>query len=420
MSRPVALSLAEPMGQKRQLESWVGGALEYTTAIQSPYVFRLWAALTTVGAALQRRVWTRIRGQKQYANLYTVLVGPPGTGKGNAMKFMRELARKIQSIHIAPDSITKRALYDHLAELSADSTTIDPITNEPRTQAALTAYIDELGVFIPPRDIEFMVALSNLYDNLDFLHHKTAHHGEARIENICFNMIGGCTTSWIRDGFTSTVLEQGFPARLILVHSEEEVEVPLFNDDAAAHLNQTLRDALIHDLEAIAHLQGEMVWRRDAASYFQEWVKGGMLPRPSDPRLAHYARRRVTHVSKLAMILSAARRGSLEIQLEDVVGARSLLIDAEREMGGAIRDVGSNDMSAQMQSIINFINRRFEATQKGVYEYVIRQVFMRDIRPGTATALFDALVASRRVRVSGVGNTKLYIPGEPEGPSIEE
>lgn len=404
-----------PLPKGRRLPSWIEGAITYTNGIQSPFTYRLWAALSTVAAALQRRVWTRIQGQMQFPNMYVILVGPPGTGKGNAMKPMRELARAARFIHIAPDSITKRALYDHLAELTASTVSIDPETNTPILQAALTAYVDELGVFVEARDLDFMVALSNLYDNLPYVHHKTAHHGEAKIENVCFNMIGGCTSSWIRDGFTTTVLEQGFPARLILVFSDEEVFVPLFSDSSFFSENERLAQELIIDLEAIGQLKGEMRWHRDAASFFQEWVAEGMNPKPGDPRLAHYCRRRITHVTKLTMILSAARRQSLELHLEDLVGAIEILKKTEAEMVNAVKEVGANELAVVSEKIVAFVRNHQRSKGIGVLEYILRQVFFRDIRAMEATAIFDSLIQSKKLHATGIGNNRLYtVPGEGE------
>ena len=47
----------------------------------SPELFRKWAAITTLSGALEKRVWCMTKAGPQYANLYTMLVAPPGIGK---------------------------------------------------------------------------------------------------------------------------------------------------------------------------------------------------------------------------------------------------------------------------------------------------------------------------------------------------
>ena len=55
----------------------------------SPEIFRKWAAITTLSGALEKRVWCTTKAGPQFANLYTMLVAPPGIGKSQAIKIGR-------------------------------------------------------------------------------------------------------------------------------------------------------------------------------------------------------------------------------------------------------------------------------------------------------------------------------------------
>ena len=55
--------------------------LKYTEERPSPEIFRKWSAITTLSGALEKRVWTLTKAGPQFANLYTMLVAPPGVGK---------------------------------------------------------------------------------------------------------------------------------------------------------------------------------------------------------------------------------------------------------------------------------------------------------------------------------------------------
>lgn len=93
----------------RRLDSVIAGYVDYTDGLTSPARLRTWAAIGMVSSALQRRVWTRIRGQNQFANMYIMLVAPPGIGKGNAMKHALWLIREVDGIVVAPQTITPRS-----------------------------------------------------------------------------------------------------------------------------------------------------------------------------------------------------------------------------------------------------------------------------------------------------------------------
>ena len=70
---------------------WIDTYLKYTKGTPTPSIFRLWSAITAVSGAVERRVWVETGKGKLYPNLYTLLVGPPGSGKSQAIKPVKEL-----------------------------------------------------------------------------------------------------------------------------------------------------------------------------------------------------------------------------------------------------------------------------------------------------------------------------------------
>lgn len=396
----------------RKLDSWLLGALDYTAKLKSPEIFRLWSAICTVAGALQRRTFTFIEHQKQFPNLYVFLVGPPGIGKGNAIKPLRRVLRRAATISIAPDEMTKAAFYDELERRMKESIVIDRATNDITMSAAITAYIDELGVFLKPDDKDFMVFLAHLYDNPESLVYKTRHAGEVNLENVCFNMLGACTPRWLRDGFTDIAIEQGLPARVILVHSDQELRVELFSKEKG--LDEKLEESLAADLQAIARLRGEYVWSAEAAEFFQSWVNNGMTPYPSDARLQHYCRRRIAHITKLCMISAACRHDELEISLADIETAKTILTNAEATMHKAIAELGSNNMTAQMQGVYKFVLMEHRTHKRGVPEHVIRQKFYKEIPPQFLEQFFAAMVAGKFLEYTGEPGRRIFVPGSVE------
>ena len=107
----------------RKYANWIDAFVEHTEDIKSPEHFRRWAAISAISSSLQRRVWMRFGGQSLYVNFYVLLIGPPGTGKSNAIKFARNIIRRLQNIKLTPTRITGPALYMELD--SAKSTQID-------------------------------------------------------------------------------------------------------------------------------------------------------------------------------------------------------------------------------------------------------------------------------------------------------
>ena len=67
--------------------------LEYTKATECPTFFHRWCGLTCLSAYLGRRIFFRLGHFTLYPNLYTMLIGSPGTKKSSAIKIGAKLIK---------------------------------------------------------------------------------------------------------------------------------------------------------------------------------------------------------------------------------------------------------------------------------------------------------------------------------------
>src|SRR5215831_3135475 len=95
--------------------------MDVTREDNVPEVFKRWSAISLIGGALERRVWTRTGshgGLSRYTfpNLYVLLIAPPGTGKSVIdviSDFWRETVQPgttTPAFKIAPTNMTRAAL----------------------------------------------------------------------------------------------------------------------------------------------------------------------------------------------------------------------------------------------------------------------------------------------------------------------
>jgi hypothetical protein len=386
---------------KRQLSSWLKGFLEWTDGIVSPERFRTWTALSTVAGALGRQTWTRIQGQDLHPNMYVLMLGPPGIGKSNAAYHSHQIISEVKTIKLAPEGITKRSLIAELERSQTRADTGDPLAG---MHAQLYASIEEFGVFVHPQDKDFMVTLARLYDCRPVFDYKTQHMGEHHIENACLNILGGTTPDYIKDAFSKEVLGSGFPARMILVFSNEKVQTDLFTADASSEEppeKRKLREALINDLRAITGLQGSYAWAEDARDYLVEWYEGGMAPKPMDPRLEHYCTRRLAHVVKLCQIIAASKGEDMVISIDDLVVAKEVLIEAETWMPKVIEVLGENPLKQQMELAIRVVNLWWTKHHEPIPEYKLRQALYREVHPQWLGQVIQGIALAREVESLG-------------------
>lgn len=399
----------------RKFKDWTHAFVDYTSGLRSPEIFRLWSGVAAVSGALARQSYMRLTNQKLYANLYLILISDPGIGKSNAIKHSRKLLRNIKEIKLTPTRTTKRAFYNTLEKASKVEIRSSA---EMYRHCSLIAMIDEFGVFVKPKDNEFMVDLTDVYDCPELFDYVTATQGQNSAPNVFLTLIGGTTPKYLRESWTSTVLDEGFPARIILVWSDQVMNVDLFsdNDDESETVDNEYEKALVSDLKEINKLKGRFTWAEDSRKEMADWFSRGMPPIPGDPRMQHYCTRRHVHACKLCMIISAARRDDMEITMGDLEAARDMLLEAEAAMPKAIQGIGANPIRDQMVMVQNFVRAEFTRTHKGVEEYKVRDLLMNELDPYRVPAMLNELVIGRWLIASGQEPNRLFLPGSLGGP----
>jgi hypothetical protein len=95
--------------QPRKNRCWITSFVEATDHLDSPQLFRKWAAINALSAALERKVFLRVQHRQLFANLYTLLVGPPGVGKTTAIEFARAVF-DLSRLQLAPPKVTRESL----------------------------------------------------------------------------------------------------------------------------------------------------------------------------------------------------------------------------------------------------------------------------------------------------------------------
>ena len=398
---------------ERKFDNWMNAYVDYTSSLRSPVVFRKWAALSVVSGGIGRQAFVRVTGQMLFPNLYVLLVSNPGIGKSNAIKFARRILKRVgepKPIKVTPSRITKRALYN---VIEASVATVIRSSAEMYQHCSVTAMIDEFGVFVKPNDTEFMVDLTDVYDCPELMDYETATQGDNKAVNVFFNLIGGTTPKYLKEAWTSSVLDQGFPARIILVYSTEQIHPELFgqNDDEDAKIDHEYETALAEDLKLIHDIHGRFTWEEKAQKEMVGWFNDGMPPRPTDPRMEHYNTRRHVHMLKLCMLMSAAKRDDMEIIKSDLDEARELIIEVESRMPEAIKGIGANPIRDQMIMVQKFVEGSFARTKKAVPEYKIRDLLMNELDPYRVPTMLQEMIIGQWVSALGNEPDRIFLPG---------
>ena len=325
----------------RKTDNWVQSFLRYTEGISSPKIFRKWAAITCLGAALERRVWIRTSKGFTYGNLFVILIGLPGLGKSEAIDHIRNVLQACYvkdlhrlPTHLMPYDVTKGALLDKLSEMTRYGP--DPFSDvvgaemKVKYHSALLA-ISELGDLIREYDSQLLSALHSLWDGKGIIEEERRYRKDKpiSIDNPSLALLGGTTTAYLSRTFPPAAWEEGFIARTIMVYSSDLVEPDLFGEES---VDLALAQDLVEDLRQIGRLVGRMEFTPDAKDSITKWQKAGKPPEPEHARLVHYNSRRVRQILKLSMIAAINRGNQLLIDVEDFQTALGWLVEAEKAM----------------------------------------------------------------------------------------
>lgn len=330
-----------------------------------------------------------------HPNVYVWLVGHPGTGKTRSIREARRYINTIETLNIAPTSVTFASLVDRLTKAKRDI----KVGDIDLKYNSLMICADELGAFMHKYDNEMIDGLSAFYDPDPYEQTRRTNDIKIKIASPQINILCGCTPQNLTDFMPEKAWGQGFTSRLMLIFSDERI---LGND--FAQKDEVFNTDLAHDLAIINTLVGEFEATQAYQDAINNWRSLGEPPVPNHPKLIHYVTRRKAHLYKLSMIASIDRSNTLVLTVDDFNRAMGWLLEAEDTMIEIFK-AGAISADAQaMDEILHFI-RINDTAGHGVSEQRIIR-FARDRVPiQSILRIIEILLASGQLELVGVDRT---------------
>ena len=401
--------------------------LQYTSKTECPTFFHRWTAVTSLSAYLGRQIFFRHGHFTLYPNLYTMLIGSPGTKKSSAIKigakllkqagyntfaakktrqekFLTDLAEQSEKLHIVGsngmgDSDGFDILDQNLWGEEVDMDSAENYINRPPAECFIAA--DEFNNFIGLNNLDFVSILGELWDFEGVFDYKLKNSKSVYIPNPTLSILGGNTPTGFSQAFPTESIGQGFFSRLLLVYGEPSGVKYTFPPSPDVELQEKLI-SLLHKIKQ--EVVGEITMSNEAMelldSIYRRW------PGIDDIRFEHYANRRLTHLLKLCLVLTASKL-STRIDTADVVYANTLLTFTEQLMPKALGEFGkarNSDITHKVMAIID----NAAATGKPVSFQAIWKVVVTDLdsRNQLADILGNLQVAEKIQVIEGGG----YLP----------
>lgn len=392
----------------RNLSDWIDSFMELTDNSEPPILFRKWAAISAIAAALQRKVRVELGlSLTFYPNLYIVLVGPSATGKGTAMKFASDIIEQVPTIRLSAQATSLQALIRRMKETNLTDVNVD--TGEQTYHSSLTIFSTEFTVFLGYHNQELIAALCEWYDCHNRWTYETIARKKEEVIGVWVNLFAGTTPDAIQASLPIESIGGGLTSRIIFVVEEKRGKLVVIPTKTEREIQ--LQQMLIYDLEAINRLSGIMHYTEGFLKIYSEWCYYADVHRPfHDKKFDGYCGRRRKHLITLSMVCCASRTDDMIITSDDIDRAIYLLTEVEIKMGKVFKGMGRSGTSDLLNDAIVFISNS-QVPDIPLYQFArYFEGDMDKLEMDRVITTMEAMNVIKIVRTPGQGST-LHILG---------
>ncbi len=385
----------------RKLDNWLLSYKKYIIKQESPSIYHFWVASQMITATLRRNVWIDRDAYRIYPNQYVVLVAKSGTcRKSVAMEIGLDLLNDVKDLSVLHERMTVEGLLDNMQRvLMLPNGRVVPDgsvlihADELSNLFGKAAYISDL--------MSFVTAAYSSKTKLDF---TTRTKGVVSVRNPCLTILAGTTPEQMSEIFPSMALTSGLIGRILLVVGERGARV------SKPKLRKELRDPLIHDLNEISKLYGEIKVTDEADAAFDKWYK--KFPDIPPAELSAYYERKHDHVWKAAIILSVAESDNMVITLDHFKKAVQVVELVESKMADVLTFIGATAQSTIADLVVSMI--RTNHPEPMSHSVLLRKIYRRLQSKGEFKDIVDTLIEANRISMTASKRGIFYTLGKKE------
>lgn len=348
---------------------------------------------------MKRSVWVDRKSWKLYPNIYTVLVGRPGIGKGSAINPITNIVKESGCANLVGDRITIEFLLEKLSKGFPSVTANGNGTVNFGKDSSCLISAAELQVFATASQFTLPI-MADLWDCREHpFDYGTKTQGKFIIDKPTVSLLGGSTTEWLVQSIPHSAVGGGFTRRVNFVYAkarDKHLPWPTVRTG-------TIVQDLVEDLRILSQLKGEMTFDKDAEAAFEEIYKASDAADFDDEATAAYKSSMWAHATKLAMVLSVSERGDLRITKSHITTAVDAVREVVKDIGMVFRSVGESSMVHAVDKVLQFIELKGYCTRADIQRALWRHVSSSDL-----DVILNTLCTGGLVDYKQQGNKTIY------------
>ena len=344
--------------------NWIDTFLHETDFVETPKQWLTWSALCTISAIISPNIRIDKQAYKLRPNLFVLLAGRSGLGKGFGPSLSRRLVKRVGTTRVISGRGSIEGIISELA-ISRSSENGKVPFKDARGYLCSGEFASSL--YEAKHALTILTDLYDAHDNEEW----TNTLKNSPIEKLrfpCLTLLSGANQDMFDLVVDKHHLGGGFVGRTLLIPADKRYKANPLIDEEESNINEASLERLTKYLIEISTLSGFMKWSIDAKKVYKEWFfpyrnadiddKTGTADRLND------------HVIKVATCISVARKPDMILEEEDILDAIDLcvpLVGAAKKVAGM---QGKSSLAGQVKSflILIFNSEKYEMTRKQILQ----------------------------------------------------
>ena len=285
--------------------SWVDSLLAENTHVETPESWLWWSLLSCISAASGNNYYlTTLKGDLIYRpNLYIMLLGDSGLGKGYPVNLAKRLVQKADVTRVIAGRSSIQAIVQELSRTKTAE------NKAPITDSRGFIVNGELSTAII-QDPDSLTILTDLYDghyNIEWVN-LLKGDGAEKLKNPYITALFGSSPAHFYDSIPQANIEGGYIGRNLIVYEEKRSQdidlLDISEIKDGDKFDDYITPKFVPHLNKIQSKKGQLKPSDEARSLFNSWRKKWRTNQTYDK--TGFLNRVPDHVLKVSMCLSLA------------------------------------------------------------------------------------------------------------------